>query len=242
MELATSVLEKMAAKEKPDTLTGTPITFPMKFSNGFVMDKKFKKWVDDWQKLPYISPYENASHLSPNSDESDKWTVAILHEFLHMLVTKKIEKENILCIGEYFGLRSRFKRALLHHPGIFYLSSKAGTYTVVLKEGYKRGSVIESSPLVNIRNKYLHLMNIVKEDGKTITEHSGTRQQKQEKKEGSDDGSEKKNEAELFDSSDDEDEDEDASSNPNIHADQKEDGRKRHVDFKENAARNRVTG
>ena len=35
---------------------------------------------------------------------------------------------------------------------------------VVLKEGYKRGSVVESNPLMNIRNKYLHLMNIVEED------------------------------------------------------------------------------
>lgn len=252
-ELATSVLEKMAAKVKPDTSTGMPITFPMKFSNGFVMDKKFKKWVDEWQKLPYTSPYENASHLSPNSDESDKWTVAILHELLHMLVTKKTEKENILSIGEYFGLRARFKRALLHHPGIFYLSSKAGTtYTVVLKEGYKRGSVIGSSPLMNIRNKYLHLMNTVKEGSKTISEHSGTRQQKQKQKEGSDDGSGKKNEAEIFDSSDeehedndqdkdqvkDEDQDEDGS-NHNVSADRNEDGRKRRVGFKENAGRNR---
>lgn len=238
-ELATSVLQKMAAKVKPDTSKGMHnITFPMKFSNGFVMDKKFKKWVDEWQKLPYISPYENASHLSPNSDESDKWTVAILHELLHMLVTKKTEKENILCIGEYFGLRSRFKRALLHHPGIFYVSSKAGTYTVVLKEGYKRGSVIESSPLTNTRNKYLHLMNTVKEDSKTTNEHGGTRQQKQEQKEGSDDRSGKQNEAELLNSSD--DEDENTRSHHNVHADRKDNGGKRHVDFKENAARNRA--
>ncbi|KAA0034927.1 protein ROOT PRIMORDIUM DEFECTIVE 1 isoform X1 [Cucumis melo var. makuwa] len=127
-ELTTSVVEKMAAKVKFDTYKGMHITFPMKYSNGFEMDK-FKKWVDEWQKLPYISPYENASHLSPNNDESEKWTVAILHELLHMLVTKKTEKENILCI-----------------------------------EGYKRGSVVESNPLMNIRNKYLHLMNIVEED------------------------------------------------------------------------------
>ncbi|XP_022969362.1 protein ROOT PRIMORDIUM DEFECTIVE 1 isoform X3 [Cucurbita maxima] len=252
-ELATSVLEKMAAKGKPgSTSKGMHITFPMNYSNGFEMDKKFKKWVDEWQKLPYISPYESATHLPPSSDESDKWSVAILHEFLHMLVTKKTEKETVLGIGEYFGLRSRFKRALLHHPGIFYLSSKAGTYTVVLKEAYKRGSVIESSPLMIIRNKYLHLMNTVKEDSKTTSsEHKSTRQQKQEQKEGSDDGSGKQNEAELFNSSANEDEDEDededegegedASSNHNIQADRKEDGRsKRHVDLKENAVRDRM--
>uniref|UniRef100_A0A0A0KRP2 PORR domain-containing protein n=1 Tax=Cucumis sativus TaxID=3659 RepID=A0A0A0KRP2_CUCSA len=221
-ELATSVIEKMAVKVKPDKSKGMYITFPMKYSNGFEMDKKFKKWVDEWQKLPYISPYENASHLSPNSDESDKWTVAILHELLHMLVTKKTEKENILCIGEYFGLRSRFKRALLHHPGIFYISSKAGTYTVVLKEGYKRGSVVESNPLMNIRNKYLHLMNTVEEDSKTTTKHIDTRQQKQEQKEESNHAPGEQNEAELLNSSDDEDEDENTSSHRNVCADQRD--------------------
>ncbi|XP_022147962.1 protein ROOT PRIMORDIUM DEFECTIVE 1 [Momordica charantia] len=239
-ELATSVLEKMAAKAETGVSKGMPISFPMKFSNGFEMDKKFKKWVDEWQKLPYISPYENASHLSPSSDESDKWAVAILHELLHMLIAKKIEKETILSIGEYFGLRSRFKRALLHHPGIFYLSSKNGTYTVVLKEGYKRGSVIENSPLINIRNKYLHLMNTVKEDSKTTTEQGGTCQQKKEEKERSDDATRKENEAELLDSSDEEAEDD--SSNLNARADRKEaaGGRRRHVDFQENVGRNRV--
>ncbi|KAL0012907.1 hypothetical protein SO802_008015 [Lithocarpus litseifolius] len=77
------------------------------------MDKKSKKWEDEWQKLPYISPYEDASHLLSNSDESDKWTVAFLHELLHVLVPKKTERDNLLLLGWYLGLRSRFKRALL---------------------------------------------------------------------------------------------------------------------------------
>lgn len=74
-ELAVSVMEKKGS-----------IAFPMQFLTGFEMDKKSKKWEDEWQKLPYISPYEDASHLLPNSDESDKWTVAVLHELLRILV------------------------------------------------------------------------------------------------------------------------------------------------------------
>ena len=77
-ELAVSVMEKKGS-----------IAFPMQFSRGFEMDRKSKKWEDEWQKLPYISPYEDASHLLPNSDELDKWTVAVLHELLHILVPKK---------------------------------------------------------------------------------------------------------------------------------------------------------
>ncbi|KAK7838799.1 protein what's this factor 1 [Quercus suber] len=59
-ELAVSVMEKKGS-----------IAFPMQFSRGFEMDKKSKKWEDEWQKLPYISPYEDASHLLPNSDDGD---------------------------------------------------------------------------------------------------------------------------------------------------------------------------
>ncbi|KAI4352829.1 hypothetical protein L6164_007043 [Bauhinia variegata] len=216
-ELAISVMEKKVMNGGLSNEKGKPIAFPMQFSTGFEMDKKFKKCLDGWQKLPYISPYENAIHLSPTSDESDKWVVAVLHEILHILVPKKTEKENVLLLGECLGLRSRFKRALLHHPGIFYLSSKIGTYTVVLREGYKRGSLIESHPMMTLRSQYVHLVNTVKEDSKT-TKVEGTSTQQEPKAKDPEGISEEdglnsgvKDEGELFDSSD--AESEDASSN-----------------------------
>ncbi|KAK2972666.1 hypothetical protein RJ640_003439 [Escallonia rubra] len=164
-ELAKSVIEK---KERGYE-KGMPIAFPLQYSRGFEIDKKFKKSVDEWQKLPYISPYENALHLSANSDKSDRWAVAVLHELLHLFVPKKTERDNILCLGEYLGIRSRLKRALLNHPGIFYVSSKVRTHTVVLREAYKRDLLIgndRNHPLMGMRSKYIHLMNMVKKDTK----------------------------------------------------------------------------
>lgn len=165
-ELAVSVMEKAAMKGESERTKGMPISFPLQFSRGFEMDKKYKKWVDEWQKLPYLSPYENSLHLPPNSDESDKWAVAVLHEFLHLLVPKKTERENILLFGEHLGIRSRFKRALLHHPGIFFVSSKNKTHAVVLREGYKRDLLVKNHPLMDIRYRYIHLMNMVKQEPK----------------------------------------------------------------------------
>ncbi|KAJ8551254.1 hypothetical protein K7X08_000624 [Anisodus acutangulus] len=163
-ELAVSFMQKQVMKcEKNEDLL---VKFALKYSNGFEVDKKYKKWVDEWQKLPYISPYENAKNLPAKSDEADKWAVIILHEILSLCVGKKAEKDNLLLIGEYLGLRSRFKRALLLHPGIFYVSSKNGTHTVVLKEGYKRGMLIQKNSLMELRYKYVHLMNKVTEDKK----------------------------------------------------------------------------
>ncbi|KAG6388787.1 hypothetical protein SASPL_150223 [Salvia splendens] len=158
-EFAISEVEKKRGKSGK-------IEFLLQFSKEFEMDKKYKKWLDEWQKLPYVSPYQNAMHLGSKTDESDKWVVAVLHEVLNLFVGKKAEKENLLYLGEYMGLRPSFKRAFLEHPGIFYVSSKIGTHTVVLREAYKRGMLIERHPLMGMRSKYIQLMNVVKDDNK----------------------------------------------------------------------------
>ncbi|XP_051145332.1 protein WHAT'S THIS FACTOR 9, mitochondrial isoform X2 [Andrographis paniculata] len=159
-ELAVSEMEKKGAKDGN-------IQFPLQYSKVFEMDKKYEKWVDEWQKLPYISPYENAKHLKANSDESDKWAVAVLHELLNLFVGKKAERDKLLFFGEFLGLgSSRFKRTCLLHPGIFYVSNKIRTYTVVLKEAYKRGMLIERHPLVDLRFKYVQLMNAPEDNEK----------------------------------------------------------------------------
>ncbi|KAL4574250.1 hypothetical protein LXL04_021078 [Taraxacum kok-saghyz] len=167
--------DKLASLEQKSTTS-----FPLQYSRGFVIDKKFQKWVDDWQKLPDISPYENAFLLQAKSDESDRWTVAILHEILHILVPKKTEKDNLLILGEYLGLRSRFKKALLQHPGIFYVSSKLHTHTVVLREAYKRDLLISKPqhPLMALRSNYIHLMYTVKDQTKSKNAEAGTKKQK----------------------------------------------------------------
>ncbi|CAO2834742.1 unnamed protein product [Amaranthus hypochondriacus] len=177
-ELAVSVVEKRVLKDNSGYQKGMPIEFPMQFSKGFDIDKGMKKWLNEWQRLPYLSPYENGCHLQPNSDMSDKWVAAVLHELLHIFVTKKTERENLLYVGEYLGIKPRVKRALAHHPGIFYRSSKIGTHTMVLREGFKRGLLIETHPLMAMRNKYIHLMHKVKEVNKlkSVSSSSASKQ------------------------------------------------------------------
>lgn len=88
-ELSVSELEKRvmgfnydADKRRHD------IQFPMFLPKSFALEKRVKTWVEGWQTLPYISPYENAFHLDSNSDQAEKWSVAILHELLSLLVSK----------------------------------------------------------------------------------------------------------------------------------------------------------
>ncbi|KAF5740306.1 hypothetical protein HS088_TW11G00373 [Tripterygium wilfordii] len=163
-ELAMSELERRMAENKDLGMRkGKRIAFPLTLPRGFDLTKKVRDWVDEWQDLPYISPYENAFHLSqPNGDQAEKWTVAVLHELLWLLVSKKTEWCNILCLGEYLGFGSRFKKALKHHPGIFYVSNKIRTQTVVLRETYKKDMLLEKHPLMGMRYRYIHLMNMMK--------------------------------------------------------------------------------
>lgn len=153
--LACSAMKKRAMTE----YSGTRISFPMYFSSGFDLEKRVKDWFEEWQNLPYISPYENAFHLNPNSDQAEKWAVAVLHELLSLLVSKKTERDNILSLGEYLGFGSRLKKALARYTGIFYVSNKIRTQTVVLREAYRKDFLLEKHPLMGMRHRYIHLMN-----------------------------------------------------------------------------------
>ncbi|KAL8229046.1 hypothetical protein R6Q57_013946 [Mikania cordata] len=146
-DLATSVLQKRSTEK-----------FPINLPKGFDLEKKVRIWMHEWQNLAYISPYEDAFFLSPNSDQAEKYTVAVLHELMHLFVSKKTEKENILILGDYLGFGPRFKKALVHHPGIFYVSNKIRTQTVVLREAYKKDLLAERHLLMGMRYRYLHLM------------------------------------------------------------------------------------
>ncbi|KAM0903669.1 hypothetical protein ACQ4PT_018513 [Festuca glaucescens] len=143
---------------------GDPIAFQLSFPRGFELHKNVRKWLDEWQKLPYISPYEDGTHLGPRSDITEKRTVAVLHEALSLTVGKKMEKEVLVKLGEALRLPPGFRKVLAKHPGIFYLSHKLRTQTVVLREAYRRHMLVVKHPMMGIRYQYLHLMHMGKEE------------------------------------------------------------------------------
>ncbi|KAI9178153.1 hypothetical protein LWI28_023344 [Acer negundo] len=158
-ELAVSEMERKSCHgDLLNLKKGMCLRFSMNFPRGFDLEKRVMDWVEKWQELPYISPYEDAFHLAPSSDLAEKWAVAVLHELLWLLVSKKTERDNVFCLGDYLGFGDRFKKALRHHPGIFYISSKIRTQTVVLREAYRKDFLVEKHPLMGMRHRYLHLM------------------------------------------------------------------------------------
>lgn len=162
-DLAVSAMQSYAQRTGGYKV-GDAVPFPLSFPRGFELDKKVRKWLDDWQRLPYISPYEDGSHLTPRSDITEKRTAAVLHEVLSLTVGKKMEKEVLVKLGEALRLPPGFRKVLARHPGIFYLSHKLRTQTVVLRESFRRHMLVDKHPMMGIRYQYLHLMHMGQEE------------------------------------------------------------------------------
>lgn len=162
-------VSEIMEKKRREGGNGKKIDFFINLPRGYDLEKRVQEWMHKWQSLPYISPYENALHLAPNSDQAEKWAVGIIHELLSLLVSKKTERENVFCLGEFLGIgHHRIKKALVHFPGIFYVSNKIKTQTVVLREAYTKNLLVEKHPLMAMRNRYISLMNLVLRRGKPI--------------------------------------------------------------------------
>lgn len=135
------------------------LAFPIGFTRGFGLKRKFMEWLEEWQKLPYTSPFSDASHLDPRTDVSEKRIVGVFHELLHLTLQKRTERKNVSNLRKPLGLPQKFTKVFERHPGIFYISKKGDTQTVVLREAYDHSQLIEKHPLVDLRDKLASMMN-----------------------------------------------------------------------------------
>ena len=134
------------------------LEFAMSFPRGYGAQKKVKAWMEEFQKLPYISPYEDSRRIDPNSELVEKRVVGVLHEFLSLTIYKKTKRNYLRSLREELILPHRFTRLFTRYPGIFYLSLKCKTTTVALREGYRRGRLVMQHPVARHRDKFHHLM------------------------------------------------------------------------------------
>ena len=166
-EFAFSALQK---RNERDAVTGedglyrefkrgqSALTFAMSFPRGYGAQKKVKAWMDEFQKLPYISPYDDASNIDPESDLMEKRAVGVLHELLSLTIHKKTKRNYLRSMRGELNIPHKFTRLFTRYPGIFYLSLKCKTTTVILKEGYRRGKLVDPHPLTRLRDKFYHVM------------------------------------------------------------------------------------
>ncbi|KDP21898.1 hypothetical protein JCGZ_03036 [Jatropha curcas] len=136
----------------------TTLAFPMSFPRGYGAQKKVRAWMEEFQKLPYISPYEDSRQIDPNSELMEKRVVGVLHELLSLTIHKKTKRNYLRSLREEMILPHKFTRLFTRYPGIFYLSLKCKTTTVALREGYQRGKLVNPHPLARLRDKFHYVM------------------------------------------------------------------------------------
>ncbi|MFS8004813.1 putative plant organelle RNA recognition domain-containing protein [Helianthus anomalus] len=134
------------------------LEFPLSFPRGYGGQKKVKAWMDEFQKLPYVSPYEDSSKIDPESELMEKRIVGVLHEFLSLTVYKKTKRNYLRNLTDEYNMPFRFTRIFTRYPGIFYLSLKCKTTSVALKEGYRRGKLVNPCQIAKYRGKFHHVM------------------------------------------------------------------------------------
>lgn len=156
-EMPLSVLQ-VNAMRKLGSVEEVPV--PLFPSKGLRLKQKIKDWLEGFQRLPYVSPYENFSHINPGSDVSEKRAVGVLHELLSLLVTCSAERRRLRCLRQHLGLPQKFHLVFERHPHVFYLLLKEKTCFVVLKEAYIAGedTAIEAHPMLEVFKKYVELM------------------------------------------------------------------------------------
>ncbi|XP_077224886.1 ubiquitin carboxyl-terminal hydrolase family protein [Tasmannia lanceolata] len=144
--------------QKDTPLDGDFLAFPIKFTRGFGLKRKCMAWLQEWQKLPYTSPYANASDLDPRTDVSEKRIVGVFHELLHLTIGKKTDRTNVRNLRKPLSLPHKFTKVFGRHPGIFYISHKCDTQTVILREAYDGRELLQKHPLVEIRGRFVSMM------------------------------------------------------------------------------------
>ncbi|GMG99532.1 hypothetical protein Nepgr_001372 [Nepenthes gracilis] len=136
-------------------------SFKQGFPPGMRLTRNFKAKVKEWQRLPYVGPYEEIGEkkkLKIGSVGLEKRAVGIVHEFMSLTVEKMVEVEKISHFRKWFGIDLNIRDMFLDHPGIFYLSTKGKRHTVFLREAYERGQLINPNPVYDIRRKLLDLV------------------------------------------------------------------------------------
>lgn len=160
-EFAKSVIEQRAEEESRLTGIWVRPNFYYKLPPGFFLRKEMREWVRDWMELDYISPYQDVSHLDQASPEMEKRTVGVFHELLSLSIFKRVPVPILGKFSYEYRFSNAFSSVFTRHSGIFYMSLKGGIKTAMLREAYKGDELIDRDPLLEIKDKFVELL----EDG-----------------------------------------------------------------------------
>ncbi|KAI3421602.1 PORR domain-containing protein [Psidium guajava] len=164
-DLGVAEVEKWREKEYREKWLSefeTRFAFPINFPTGFKIKGGFRQKMKNWQRLPYVKPYERKEIVKVRTcggaERFEKRAVAIIHELLSLTMEKMVEVERLAHFRKDFGMEVNMRELLLKHPGIFYISTKGSSQTVFLREAYSKGCLLEPNPIYAVRRKMLELL------------------------------------------------------------------------------------
>ncbi|XP_051118466.1 protein WHAT'S THIS FACTOR 1 homolog, chloroplastic [Andrographis paniculata] len=157
-EFSKSVIERRAEEESTSLGIKIRPAFEWKLPRGFFIKKEMREWIRDWMEMPYISPYYDASHLDPASPEMEKRMVGVLHELLSLSVHKRLPVPTVGKFCEEYRFSNAFQSVFTRHSGLFYMSLKGGITTAMLREAYKGEELVDRDPLLEIKDKFIELL------------------------------------------------------------------------------------
>ncbi|KAF2311956.1 hypothetical protein GH714_027602 [Hevea brasiliensis] len=164
-DLGLAEIEKWREKEyREKWLSEFEIKFAflINYPTGFKIEGGMKEKMKNWQRLPYLKPYETKDVFKVRTrggvERYEKQAVAIIHEFLSLTVEKMVEVERLAHFRKDFGMEVNVRELLLKHPGIFYISTKGSAHTVFLREAYVKGCLISPNSISIVRRKMLDLV------------------------------------------------------------------------------------
>ncbi|KAL9672741.1 hypothetical protein QQ045_028993 [Rhodiola kirilowii] len=163
--LCVAEVEKWRKKEYTDKWLSefeTMYAFPINFPTGFKIVRGFRDKLKNWQRLPYIKPYEQNEVVRIRScggiERFEKRAVGILHELLSLTVEKMVDVQRLAHFRRDFGIEINIRELILKHPGIFYISTKGETEMVFLREAFRKGYLIFPNAIYDIRMKMIDLL------------------------------------------------------------------------------------
>ncbi|KAK6230961.1 hypothetical protein QUC31_002479 [Theobroma cacao] len=163
--LAVAEVEKWREKEYKDKWLSefeTSYAFPINFPTGFKIEGGYRERMKNWQRLPYLKPYEKKEVVRVRTcggiERFEKRAVGIIHELLSLTVEKMVEVERLAHFRKDFAIEVNVRELLLKHPGIFYISTKGSAQTVLLREAYCKGCLVVPNPIYVVRRKMLDLI------------------------------------------------------------------------------------
>ncbi|KAK1376641.1 PORR domain-containing protein [Heracleum sosnowskyi] len=158
-------LQEEENRERKSAEKDLIIDRPPKFSRiklpkGLKLSKGEMRRIQQFNEMPFISPYSDFSDLRPGTSEKEKHACAVVHEMLSLTIEKRTLVDHLTHFREEFRFSQQLRGMLIRHPDMFYVSLKGDRDSVFLRDAYRDSHLVEKNKLLLIKEKLRSLVAV----------------------------------------------------------------------------------